>query len=361
MANTQIGIDRIKFGGFSINSMDIDYLEELSQQNRCIKISSSSIDGEWRIGIADNYLFVDLVLGCRIHGCRMVEYTYLTMSPTNICGHNQENLLWSEFNACLNTVLEYIQAQYRICLESKNLKVKMMEINCNIPLNEAYGDYDRAIRLLMSFLPKHLRYSQSYTNRQSAENATPSYLHSNNSMGVKIYNKTAQIRSKFPDIPELAEKFDVLRIEISLDTSEKIESALGSNHWSEISDNAITDYYQRYIIDTLQRKYRKWHKTRQTELLRILRKNRREHPKNWHHLTMQHIRNQSEMMGVPYILDIEQVADAYKLLPDNHRNHSRAIRALLEIPIENDLYHRQDREKIREIFEKFSSSECQSN
>lgn len=359
MGHAQIGIDKIRFGGFCIENWDIAYLEELSRHNSSIKIATS-IDGEWQIEIADNYLFSDLIMGCRRHGCQMVEYVYLTMSPTNVCGHNQDNLLWSEYNACLGTVLEYIQTQYSICLGIKNLNVKMMEINCNIPLDGAYVGYDRVIRLLMSFLPKHLRNSQPYASRRVTENSSPSYLHSNNSMSVKIYNKTAQMRAKFPNLPELGEDYDVMRIEISLDSSEKIESSLGSNLWSELSDTAIADYYHRYIIETMQRKYQQWHQKRQCELVRLLRKNRREHPKDWHHLTMQHIRNQSELAGVPYILDIEQVAEAYKQLPDKHRNRSRAIRSLLEIPIEDDLYKHQDREKVREIFTHLLSSDQSS-
>lgn len=355
MQHTQIGIDKIKFSGFMITYLDTAYLEELSRQNGSIQISSTTIDGERRIEIADNYLFSDLIMGCRWHGCQLIEYVYLTMSPTNVCGHNQDNLLWSEYNACLGTVLEYIQRQYHICLGTNHLKVKMMEINCNIPLDGAYVDYDRVIRLLMSFLPKHLRNSQPYASRRIIGNSSPSYLHSNNSMGVKIYNKTAQMRAKFPDFPELEEDCDIMRIEISLDSPEKIASSLGSNLWSELSDTAIADYYHRYIIDTMQRRYQQWHQKRQSELIRLLRRNRREHPKDWHHLTMQHIRNQSEIAGVPYILDIEQVAEAYKQLPDKHRNRSRAIRSLLEIPIEDDLYKHQDREKVREIFTHFPS------
>ena len=123
MEHTQIGIDKIRFGGFCIEYWDIAYLENLSRHNSSIKI-------------ADNYLFSDLIMGRRRHGCQMVEYAYLTMSPTNVCGHNQDNLLWSEYNACLGTVLEYIQTQYSICLGIKNLNVKMMEINCNILLME---------------------------------------------------------------------------------------------------------------------------------------------------------------------------------------------------------------------------------
>ncbi len=91
--------------------------------------------------------------------------------------------------------------------------------------------------------------------------------------------------------------------------------------------------------------------------MRLIRATRREYPKPWHHMTMQHIRNQREMYGVPYILDIEQVAEAYKLLPDKHRNSSRAIGALMGIQIRDDLYHCHDREKIQEIFSHFSVSD----
>lgn len=148
-----------------------------------------------------------------------------------------------------------------------------------------------------------------------------------------------------------------MRIELSMDTSEKIRNALGTNLWAKLNDDVITAYYRRYIIDTLQRKYAQWHTMRQNELIRLIRRMRKDHPKNWHHWTMQHIRNLSEATGIPYILDIEQVAEAYKLLPDKHRNSIRAIKALMEIRVDQDLYHCRDRDKIREILDHLDASD----
>ena len=66
---------------------------------------------------------------------------------------------------------------------------------------------------------------------------------------------------------------------------------------------------------------------------------------------MQEIRNKSESMMIPYILDIKQVCNAYRELPDPNRNMNRSIKSLLNIPIENDIYSNNDVGKVFEIFD----------
>lgn len=361
MKNNNIGMDKLELYGLQILYIDHEYLEQLAIQTGTIDITRSCIDSEWYIKIRDNNVFQDLVLGRRMHGHIATEFCRLTLSPTHVCGTNWHNLSWSEYNDHLDTVLEYISARYHIELIADQMRLRQIEINCNIPLHYAYAEYDRSIKLLMSLLPGHLRNKQSYTSGSASQNTDPTYLSSNNTMGVTIYNKSAQMEQKQPndedidDIEENEHTQDVMRIEMRLDTPEKIQSALKTNRWSELDDNKITDYYQRYIIDTLTRKYQQWLKKRRGELVRLVRTMRREHPKTWHHMTMQYVRNQSEKNGIPYILDIEQVVEALTLLPDKNRNRSRSIAALRGIKIDNDLYHRRDCDKVSEILNRLAA------
>lgn len=359
MERLKIGLDRIVLYGFAIEDKDFEHLMELSKETGMIDINASYADDSWYIKIKDNDVFGDLILGRRMHGNRLIEYAYLSLTPTNAYGHNWDNMSWSEYDTYLEVVLQYIADQYHICLSTANMKIRGMEINCNIPLRGPYADYDRPIRLLMSLLPMHLGYSQSYTSRRKSTDLSPTYLHGNKSTSLKIYNKTAQMRNHHPnaDAPQEPDcNQDIMRIELSLDTPEKIKSALGTNLWSDLNDFTITDYFGRCIVDTLHRKYAQWYTRRRCELTKLIRTMRRDHPKNWHHLTMQHIRNCSEMDGIPYILDIEQVAEAYRQLPDKNRNRTRAVRALMGIHIENDRYHHHDCEKIHEILEHLPAS-----
>lgn len=76
---------------------------------------------------------------------------------------------------------------------------------------------------------------------------------------------------------------------------------------------------------------------------------RKKSSKVWHRNLMEEIRNKSEIMMIPFILDIEQVCTALRKLPDPNRNVSRCIKSLLKINIENDVYRNNDLDKVHEI------------
>ena len=71
-------------------------------------------------------------------------------------------------------------------------------------------------------------------------------------------------------------------------------------------------------------------------------------------MLMLQVRNESERLGVPYILDVEQVCDALKKMPDPHGNRARTCKSLCKKKVDNDLYHNNDRAKAWEIMDAFS-------
>lgn len=350
----QIGLDKIELDNLGVIRKDMEHLKTLEVMTGKVSIDGAGGTRVYLIHIKDNNLFGDLLVGCNQYGNRRVHYTSLSLTPTNVRGHNRENLTWEEYDAHLQYVMEYILKTYKIELKHDNKRLKYMEINCNIPLCGNYSEYDRAIRLLMSFLPKTFR--GDYVQRSNPKKDDNTYLRGNQSMAVTIYNKSAQLRQKNPGfIPD--DPCDLLRLEIRLKDSQKIESALGSSTWSELNDDVIRDWYLAYANQKIITKYLGWKKKRKKELTCLIRRLREEQPKTWHHLTMQQIRNQSESEGVPYILDIEQVVEALYQLPDPHGNHSRSRKALMGIKIENDLYHRRDQARIEEILSWFAPSD----
>ena len=70
---------------------------------------------------------------------------------------------------------------------------------------------------------------------------------------------------------------------------------------------------------------------------------------------MQEVRNKSESMMIPYILDIEQACNAFREIPDPNRNVNRSINSILNIHIENDIYRNNDIDKVFEILDALES------
>ena len=54
-------------------------------------------------------------------------------------------------------------------------------------------------------------------------------------------------------------------------------------------------------------------------------------------------------MGVPYILDIEQVYEAIKSFPDKNKN--RKVKSLGNIPVDDDVYKKHDLRKAHEVLQ----------
>ena len=375
-----IGIDKVVIYDLKVTKMDLQFLLTSCRQYGLVEMTGMDGSLNKRIRIRDNSLFVELSIGDKPYS-NGDAYVHLTLTPTNYHGFNSENLSWYDYDEFITFVIAYIEYAYRIRLSTEKAKLRSIEINCNIPLKGPYADYNRAIRLLMSLLPKHLKVAHTAQGTKQGAGASPTYLSSNGSMAIAVYNKTAQMVAKHKgslpglvnaqsehipnppeNVPELEDADDVsstenacspdtMRIEIRLLTPKKIKAVFGSNLWTDLNDEKISAYFRRTIHKEMQEKYEQWQTERQRDLILLVDQMRKAHTNGWHHHTMQHIRNMSERDGVPYILDVEQVIDALKALPDPNRNHNRAIKALLGIKVQDDLYRKNDRKKVLEILD----------
>lgn len=150
---------------------------------------------------------------------------------------------------------------------------------------------------------------------------------------------------------EIENDIEILRIELKLKNRKKIKSVFDSSFWKDLSQEKLAEYFNQQIYENLLKKFNSWQLTREKELKRLIVDCRTKNKNTWHHKVMQEIRNKSESAMIPYILDIEQVCSAFNKLPDPHRNAQRALKALLSISIENDIYKNNDIAKIHEILE----------
>ena len=110
-----------------------------------------------------------------------------------------------------------------------------------------------------------------------------------------------------------------------------------------------------YMSKKMVKKYEEWYKKREKELMALIEQTRAKYKTRWQEKLRHQIYNTSEHLRVPYILDIEQVCQAMCRLPDPYHNCGRACESMCSSKVENDLYHNNDCDKVREILSHFAA------
>ena len=356
----RVGIDKIKLSGFAVEHIDMIKLQSMAKRVEIVQSPNSFIPckrympesgaGISKILIKDNEIFSDLLIGCANSGNNMpIEYVYLSICVSNAKGFNLENMTYEEYDTYIHQVLEYIHSEYGITLHNAYMKVDYIEINTNIFLANAFSQYNRVLRLFMSFFHNHLGKLNTYDKMGHKKIIhEESFTRSNKSIGVIFYDKIQQLKNEGMEIEH---GIEILRIELKLKNRKKIQSVFESSFWKDLSQEKLNEYFHQQIYEQLLKKFNTWQLTREKELKRLIVDCRTKNKNTWHHKLMQEIRNRSELEMIPYILDIEQVCSAFNKMPDPHRNAQRALKALLSISIENDIYKNNDIEKVYEILE----------
>lgn len=353
----RIGLDMIKLSGLAVAEIDIPKLAQdrrvdislaHNSSRKCKRHMPGTDVGIAKITVKDNMIFSDLIIGCADTGSGApIEYAYLTLAVSDAKGCNLENMSYQEYDDYIACTLWYIKEEYDIVLMDGLMKIDYMEINSNIFLAGRFQTYNRVSRLFMSFFNNHMGKLNTYekiTNVKTAEGE--SFTRGNQSTEVTIYDKTKQLEDTGSPLDE---NIPIMRIELKLKNKKKIQSAFGSCYWKDIDDKKIAGYYHREIYTQLSKKLNTWLDTRNKELKKLILASRKKSKKSWNHILMQEIRNKSEMHMIPYILDIEQVCNAFRQLPDPHRNAGRSIRSLINISVDEDIYKNHDIDKASEI------------
>ena len=358
MSYQQIGIDRLQLCNLSVLSIDIEWLFSTGVQisqvamepniPRKYRISGTN-RGISKITVKDNMAFFELVIGCKnIYGNKWVEYACISLTIPDEKG----NLVpWNikKYNDFISKVIDYIYERYHIKINCDCAKVKYIEINCNIPLTYNFCLYTRPIRLLITLMDNHLRKLGSYERVSRTRNGKKlegeSFFRGNKSMEVIFYDKQRQMNETKKDLPKI--DTPILRLEYRLKTKEKIEFSIGTNSWNKLTNKLIADYFISYTRKELSLRFQKWMEVRKKELIRLIKECRKNNSQGWHHDLLTDIRNRREDAEIAYILDIEQVREAIKMIPD--KNRSRKIRSLERLLTNDDVYKNKDLEKAFEI------------
>lgn len=189
-------------------------------------------------------------------------------------------------------------------------------------------------------------YERVISDKNTKKLKAESFFRGNKSMEVIFYDKQRQLNETKKDSHKIDKP--ILRIEYRLKTKQKVNAAIGTAFWNDFNDKLIADYFIEYSRKELSSRFQKWMDMRKKELAQLIKECRASNSQRWHYNLMTEIRNRSENAEIPFILDIEQVYEAVRMIPD--KNRSRKIKSIDSILLEDDdVYKNKDINKAFEI------------
>lgn len=166
----------------------------------------------------------------------MVDYEHLDINlPSQISnkGINDQNI---SNTIDLVRALKLIEAELKELgfgdVDLMNTELKEIEINCNIPIERPFKDYERVIEYLYDLLPKTLKDYKKHKRQGEFTGITVK----NTQQEIKMYDKQKQIKDKTGINTKR-----VIRLEYTFKTEDKIKSVFGGNNLNDI----IKDDFER--------------------------------------------------------------------------------------------------------------------
>lgn len=362
----RIGIDKLKLYKFDIIDIDFDYLTMLSttknntdkptDKNKSFVKVSYVGDSVRQFHIVDNTVFNELTIGYEVNPYGEIhEYCHLTLTVADAKGNNAQPMSHSEYTAYLNMALSYIAHKYRVKLGAEKVQVLQMEINTNIPLKYTFMEYHRVLNLLFGELvrikgSKIFHASQPIDKDGGTKQKLETIERRNGSEEVIGYDKRCELQADGLNVAVLPA--NLLRIEWRLKKSRKVASELGTNFWFELNDEIIcTAFYKRFYTES-KVKFIKWKTKKEKELTRLINDFRKNDSRNWINTLIFDLLSMETNAGIPFILDLSQVTDAFMTLPDKHRRRTKVCKEIKNNYQKNSskIFANHDLDKIEEIF-----------
>ena len=223
--------------------MDIDKLEKMHLKGKIIFIKSVLDIREIEcLKIVDDRFGI-LTAGVKISNNTMIRWSILDLNKPS--SNNENNMIpmrMEEFrNDYLRGIFDYIEKVYGIIFYEEEKSFKEVEVNYTFALEEKYELYEKVFFEMMKNAPKTYKYREVKTDHRT--NKSSFYL-KNNSIEVKIYDKTYELKTK--------QNFDskiktLCRIEYRLkeggNSSRKIKEIFSSRKIDDISDEQLKKFF----------------------------------------------------------------------------------------------------------------------
>lgn len=344
---SKIAIDKIILGNFVVKEIkDIEELEMLGIVS-VEKVSKHyAMDNQNNaynnIHIRNSQFFDDFYYGRnKLSGN---YYGKLEISVYGKSNHNLDGWSIAELKNHIEKIQKYLE-EIGIIVDFQYLKIKKIEINKTIILENECFQYHRVLKQIIKLLPKNLQHTQ-YIYNDDENNYT--YYSGSNSTELKIYNKTGQLEKSFNIL--LDENY--LRFEIVLSGFETIEKNLKTNLISEITQEEINNYFISFVHDNVIKTHDEWIDKSQKQIIKIIKQ--KQNVRNTWDEVLEVLLNYEIVNDLPLLLDYETLINLLdKIKFKNKQTKYKAKKRIKEIVNKNaPIFNQNDTKKYIEIIEK---------
>lgn len=253
---------------------------------------------------------------------------------SNLIPMTQQEVIESQME-----LLEYIKEKYGLNIFWQGAKYTFLEINKTIELNEDVEEYSSVLEFLEVVAPG--KYKRRTRDRDNKNNINMVTLQ-NNSVKIKIYNKTKQLK----ELKKIEVEKYYMRIEVCLKDSKKIKNAFGTTSVEEITDELMWEYYSRVVKEDLFIRLEKQLEKSKVELKKELKLQKKEDAKKYPKLFLVGVCSLFyKDTKIPLLFDFEQV---YELLEKDVSRWDRTYKTLLK-EIEKRPYKKNNLARYYEI------------
>lgn len=297
--------------------------------------------------ITGDGLINNMVAGARILGNSRVDYCSLSTSPKRDDGTNVRCYTVDEYTAHLTRLQRHLRDVYGIRADFSMAQFKELEINRTFRLEQ---DLPASFKQDMTFSVRTKQDKNScaleslpgtYYARTGKSSKSDRYLL------FKIYDKTRSVENTIT----LTESY--MRIELRLVGAEKIARDLGTNVFSEITDQKINEYFDKQMQKLIVQPIKKWKIQRDKMVVALMKEKQKQDIKHWQVNTLLTLSSLENEQYCPVLLDVSELMELVPQVVTGRKLRYKAKTNFRTKARKNaECFCRNDDKKLAEILSK---------
>ena len=326
----------------------VDYICPSGQEFTSLQITAD--------GLIDN-----MVAGARIFGNGRTEYCNLSTSPKRSDGTNVRCYTVDEYTAHLTRLQRHLSETYGIRVDFSKAQFKELEINKTFRLEQDFREYRRVIELIMHNLPASFKQDMTFCTRTKQDKnscmmesqpgtyyaRTGKSSKSDRYLLFKIYDKTRSVENTIT----LTDSY--MRIELRLVGAEKIARDLGTNVFSEITDEIVNEYFTKQMQKLIILPMKKWKAKRDKMVVSLMKEKQEQDIKHWQVNTLLTLSSLENEQYCPVLLDVSELMELVPQVVTERKLRYKVKTNFRTKARENaDCFCRNDDKKLEEILSK---------
>lgn len=356
-------LDKMVLGGISI--LGFDNKENLIKHG-IVEMTSSKVKYVTASGETFNRLLIEndglidrMVAGAKLMDKKRIDYCNLETTIKNSEVGNLACYTVGEYVNQLIETQEHLKNVYGIEADFSDATVKELEVNRTFKLDGDFESYHRPINLIMTNLPSYMKNQMDYKKVTKGNSEYQTYYATSKTTNkskrfllFKIYNKTKAIEH----IILITDSY--MRVEFRLVGAEKVKKALGTNKFSEVSDNIINKYFDEQIDKMIKKPFEKWQTERNKYLVQLMKDERERDIRHWQSNVLRILQNEEIAQKRPVLLDIEELIPLVNKLDLNSKRRSDVKSNFRKQSTKYEtVFCNQDHLKIEEIITKLTKKD----